>query len=71
MKILRQGSVVYTYKVLFSHIKFTFKSVPFPAIGPESEVLSYHSLLRIVELARGFQNPVPLKSSRPHPEVGN
>lgn len=32
-------------------------------IGQEPEFLSYHSHLRIMDLRREFQNPVPLKSS--------
>lgn len=61
-------------KVLFSHIKLKAKRVLLPAMGRESEVLSHHSLLsislRIVEFARGFQNPIPPKFPRPHLKVG-
>lgn len=62
-------------KVLFSLIKLKAKGVLLPAMGRESEVLSYHSLLsislRIVDFARGFQNPISPKFPRPHLKVGN
>lgn len=42
----------------FVNVRFIKKGT----IGQEPEFLSYHSHLRIIDLGREFQNPVPLKS---------
>lgn len=59
MKVLREET---THFVSARYIKYG-------ASGQEPEVLSHHSHLRIVDLGREFQDPVPLKSSRAETET--
>lgn len=75
VQVPEKDNILRKSKVLFSHIKLKAKGVLLPAMGRESEVLSYHSLLsislRIVDFARRFQNPISPKFPRPHLKVGN